>query len=180
MTSVTKQLNKEQSEKKEEKLLNKKDIFVILVAILSVVLIRIFIMDTALVRGASMESTIFDGEKVSFYKLGEPEKGDIVIVKLEEQTLIKRLIATEGDSIEIKDGVVYLNDKILEEGYIKEEMEDQNLEKITLKEDELFIMGDNRNRSTDSRYFGVFSLKENYRGKVFLRYKFFDTFQIIK
>lgn len=82
-----------------------------------------------------------------------PERGDIVVLKDPRdpsQDLIKRIIALPGESVEIRDGKVYINDHYLEEPYIKSAWHD-NKSKIVIGEDEYFVMGDNRSNSLDSR-----------------------------
>ncbi|WP_096188917.1 signal peptidase I [Evansella halocellulosilytica] len=89
---------------------------------------------------------------------------------------IKRVIGVPGDKIEIKNGSVYRNGEILEEGYIKESL-DNDLQEITVPEDSVFVMGDNRNNSIDSRNIGPIPV-ENVIGKVVLRYYPFDKIDL--
>ncbi|UOE95746.1 signal peptidase I [Alkalihalobacillus sp. LMS39] len=142
------------------------------------------------------------GDRVITYKtpyiLGaSPEFGDVVVIDSrvnEERTLqdllldspmistltrqkqkhmwIKRVIGEPGDIIEIKDGVVYRNGSIIEEEYIKEEIYGE-LEATTVPDDMIFVMGDNRNGSTDSRNIGPVPI-DHVIGKVILRYFPFD------
>lgn len=132
----------------------------------------------------------------SSYKLwGKPEVGDIVVIdsrtfkkrtmkdELREHPLvnlftdnssrrefkwIKRVIGEEGDTIELKDGKLYRNGTQLEEDYILEEMEG-SFEAVIVPEDHVFVLGDNRNHSGDSRMIGAVP-NENIIGKVFVRY----------
>jgi len=112
-------------------------------------------------------------EKVS-QLLGKLEKEDIVIVKTDkidhqDKKIIKRVIGFEGDKIEIKNGVLYLNGKEKKEPYIKEEILGDYPE-ITVPKGKVFVMGDNRNNSSDSRAFGAFGI-EDLEGKVFIEIK---------
>ena len=91
------------------------------------------------VIGHSMDNTLFDGRLLvnrHIYRNNTPERGDIVIVErndLSIQYLVKRVIAVEGDSLEIKNNVVYLNDEPLVEDYILEDMVTDDLEKIVIQ-----------------------------------------------
>jgi len=128
------------------------------------------------VIGHSMDNTLFDGERLlvnrHIYRNNTPERGDIVIVErndLSIQYLVKRVIAVEGDSLEIKNNVVYLNDEPLVEDYILEDMFTDDLEKIVIPEGKIFVMGDNRNNSMDSRnkIIGLVDIEDELFGKVF-------------
>ncbi|HET7738769.1 MAG TPA: signal peptidase I, partial [Tepidiformaceae bacterium] len=84
-----------------------------------------------------------------------PQRGDIVVFRdprNPNDDLIKRIIGLPGETIEIRDGRVYVNDLLLDEPYITEEWQDKDHAKILLPENEYYVMGDNRNNSLDSRY----------------------------
>lgn len=127
------------------------------------------------VVGASMENTLEDGQRLFVFRqayLGEknPQKDDIIVVDTdkfgENKKIIKRVIAIEGQSLKIDGSDVYIDGKKIEEPYIKEPMNpewDINIEKIP--EGQLFIMGDNRNNSGDSRTIGLVNEDDIY-GKV--------------
>ena len=79
-----------------------------------------------------------------------------------KEQIIKRVVAVAGDTVEIKDNKFYRNGKEVKEDYINESMnveEYKNIGKYTLQEGEIFVMGDNRNHSSDSRYFGPVPLE---------------------
>lgn len=140
------------------------------------------VIEPTIVVGESMFPTLEDGQYLINYKLAykteEPEFGDIVIVEPEKAPtdgrLIKRVIGLPGDTVEIKNDELYLNGKKLEEPYIREPMKKTENLKVKLGKDEIFVMGDNRNNSLDSRFIGPINYKKEVRGKVVLRIFPFD------
>ena len=154
----------------------------IVVAVVVALVLRTFVMTLALVDGASMENTLSDGDRLYVNKLMyTPEKGDIVIVDTDKHPqgpLVKRVIATEGDTIYIDPFTkcVYVNDELIEEDYIKgktvlhdmmfysahniDPTQYSRENPIVLGNDEVFVMGDNRENSSDSRNLGIFTEDE--------------------
>ena len=144
---------------KKETMLNiAKEIIPYAIILIVVILIRTFLVTPIRVNGPSMDTTLKDGEIMILNKLGKPEKGKIVVVNIESDKIIKRVIATPGDSVYCKDGVVYVNDKALKENYTSSDTAD--FKKVYLKDDEYFVMGDNRKVSMDSRTFGPVNKKQ--------------------
>ena len=136
-----------------------------IIIIVVVVLIRTFLFSPALVNGSSMENTLYDSEIVIVNKIGllsGIDRFDIVIVKVGDELLIKRVIALPNEEIEYKDNVLYINDEEIETPI---EFEYTNDFVHTTGYDEYFVMGDNRDVSQDSRILGAFN-KQNIEGKV--------------
>lgn len=112
------------------------------------------------VNGDSMEPTLQSGEVVMYLRLHQDyQRGDVVSVRIPSgEYYVKRIIALEGDLIDIRDGRVYLNETLLEEPYMKGETLEQPgavRYPFRLQKGQIFVMGDNREISMDSRSFGV-------------------------
>lgn len=132
-----------------------------------------------IVQGPSMEPTFHNDQFLIVsrvnYLLGEPSRGDIVVFHFPGNTdedYIKRLIGLPGDKIEIVNTEVYVNGERLHEPYIKEPCSNTSCPdgEWILGPDEYFVMGDNRNRSSDSRRFSQMVRREHIVGEVVLRY----------
>lgn len=127
------------------------------------------------IDGSSMENTLTDGEYVIVSKILADKscikRGDLIICKLnngkKDINIIKRVIGLPGDTIEIKDGNIILNNQLLNENYIKENFTLGEI-KITLSENQLFILGDNRTISFDSRKIGPITYND-IKAKVLIR-----------
>lgn len=132
-------------------------------------LIYIFIMAPYVVQGRSMESTLHDRERVivnkAIYYLQDPHPGDIVIIHPDASgdNWIKRVIAVAGDKVEAKNDQLYINGQPLDEPYLAENKQKAAAAGVTLTDDfgpitvepgSVFVMGDNRNNSMDSRMIG--------------------------
>ncbi len=165
----------------------------IVIAAAVAVLINAFVFQRMVVAGPSMEPGLKDGQSLFVHKLTHtfaklPAYGDVVVVdsrirrqrsisddlvesvqRLLQQPdyfFVKRVIGKPGDIIEIKSGVVYRNGNRLEELYIKEKPVGGGDSVFTVPPAHVFVMGDNRNNSMDSRYFGSVP-KEHCLGVVF-------------
>lgn len=120
-----------------------------------------YVVVRAEVIGHSMEPTYYEGDKVFVSRLNNPSRGDIVIVKEDSKNVIKRIVALPGDTIEIKDSMLFVNNKLVEEPYLNSNVLEYSggcaEEGIKLNENSYFILGDNRNVSKDSREIGPIS-----------------------
>ena len=130
----------------------------IIVAVVLAFGIRTFLVEPYMVSGPSMMNTLQDQERLLVNKLvyytREPKRGEIIVFKYPSDTrrdFIKRVIAVGGDTIEIRDGKTYGNGEALDESYIREPFH-TNYPKTTVPQGHIFVMGDNRNNSEDSRY----------------------------
>ena len=131
-----------------------KEVIPYIVIVVVVVLIRTFIITPVRVDGDSMKNTLKNGDILLLYKLSNIDRLDIIVLDEEKdnEKIIKRVIGLPGETVAIKKGKIYINDKVIDDEYAYGETSDYN--KVTLKDDEYFILGDNRLISKDSRYFG--------------------------
>ncbi|MEH7389337.1 signal peptidase I [Bacillus sp. JJ1474] len=146
---------------------------------------REFLFSPTTVFGESMAPTFQDQEKVVVSKTAGIQRFDVIVFNapdVEDKKYIKRVIGLPGDRIEMKDDVLYINGKAFEESYLKENKADNLFNKLTgdfklqeVPKDYLFVMGDNRLNSKDSRHFG-FIPNESIIGEVKFR---FYPFQVI-
>ena len=136
----------------------------------------LFFVQISHVEGQYMEPNYNEGNIVlvnkQFYHYDDVKYGDVIIAKcnilLQQRQIIKRVIGKQGDTIECIDHELYRNGKKVNETYINEQMTDSNWT-YTVPKGDVFIMGDNRNHSTDSRYIGAVSFKKEIVGKVFFK-----------
>lgn len=151
-----------------------KDSISFIIIILTIILVRLFIVTPVRVDGPSMNDTLHDGDILLLDKYDNKyERFEIVVFNYSGERLIKRVIGLPGEVISYKNNKLYINGNEIEDnyglGYTENfELKDLNLTKIP--DNEYLVMGDNRNDSLDSRYFGAIS-KDKILGSV--KYRLF-------
>lgn len=163
---------------KAKNLIKNVGIYAAIIVIPCILFLGVFKIAT--VSGSSMNDTYFDGDKLLCLRHSTPEKGDVVITDCDAGiVLIKRVIATEGDTVNIdfETGEVTVNNETLVEPYIKEltHLNEGTLEyPVTVPDDCYFVMGDNRNASSDSRNDKIgYIKKDQIQAKVICEIPFF-------
>ena len=149
------------------------------IAVLISVGLNLFVVQVTEVRQRSMESTLLSGDRVLVskvdYRLHVPERGDIIVFKPPITTdipYVKRVIGLAGDTIDLRDGKVVVNGKVLDEPYAFGQTQVRSGQvrfPFKVPSDEIFVLGDNRPVSGDSREFGAVP-DENIIGKVMLKF----------
>ena len=145
------------------------------------------VADAYRIPSASMEPTLHgctgcNNDRVMankfIYRFEEPERGQVVVfegVENNQDTLIKRVVGVSGDTIQLRDGILYVNGKPQREPYVHPnpcvpyEPKTCDFGPVRVPQGRIFVMGDNRANSHDSRFFGAVPL-ENVQGEAFLRY----------
>ena len=175
---------------REKKKLIAEYAFYLFVLVFILYLAPTFLMEKIVVDGTSMQQTLQDGdhvliEKVSRYFEG-PERFDIIVftkkAAKKEKVYIKRIIGMPGDKIQIVGDVIFINDQAIPENYGSDSMLYAGIaaEPLILAEDEYFVLGDNRNNSSDSRTDMVGSIKrKDIIGKAWVRVWPLSDFEVI-
>ncbi len=164
-------------------------VFIVVVVAASYLIVT-FVGQRTEVSGSSMETTLSTGDqlivdKIS-YRFRDPKRYDIVVFPYryeENRYYIKRIIGLPGETVQIVDGMVYINGSPLNEHYGNEVIEDPGsaAEPITLGDDEYFVLGDNRNNSQDSRASNVGLIhRDELLGRAWVRIWPLDQFGVIK
>ena len=138
-----------------------KELIPYVIIIIVVVIIRSFIITPIIVRGTSMNPTLIDGEVMILKKFDKSyNRFDIVVIgkEVEGDNLIKRIIGLPGETVRYKNNKLYINDEIVDDPYNYKET--NNFQEVTLKDDEYFLLGDNREVSLDSRRLGPIKYSE--------------------
>ncbi len=178
---------------------NRENIEAIVIAVLLALFIRAFVVQAFKIPSGSMEPTLLIGDHILVNKfiygislpftekkllqLVKPKRGDVIVFIYPEdpsKDFIKRVIAVEGEQLQIKDKKIFINNKEIDDPYgvYKDslatsewgsEMTRGNLGPITVPPHSLFVMGDNRDKSYDSRFWGYVDLNK-VKGKAFIIY----------
>ena len=150
----------------------------ILAVVLLALVTAVLFFQTVTMQEGSMEPTIQAGQKVCIntmaYKLGTPKRGDLIAFEAggdEEHSSIhvKRIIGLPGDTVQIRDGEIYVNEELYETDLNLGTIENPGLAEggVTVGSNEYFVLGDNRNNSEDSRYADIGNVKKrSIQGKV--------------
>lgn len=157
----------------------KTSVFDVILLVLAVLMlfysfVQAFWLSPVNIVGDSMNYTIYDDDWLIMDKLAKPERGDVVIIKIDDDTnYIKRIIGMPGDTLKIENWIVYLKkygeDEFtpLEEPYVSDDLRKSDdgtthkyMSEITIGENEIFFMGDNRGHSHDSRAIGKKTLDD--------------------
>lgn len=131
----------------------------VVIAFLAAAIIITFVFETVSIDGRSMEPTLKDRDKLIIEKLSlqftKPKSGDIVVIKNPTDTrerLIKRVVAVGGDRVMINNNKLYINGAAKDEPYIKNNSIKGYYSEVIVPENTIFVLGDNRNNSRDSRF----------------------------
>jgi len=157
---------------------------IVIIALAIVVPIRYFLFQPFVVKGASMEPNYHSGDYLIIdeisYRFNEPQRGDVIVFKYplnQKERYIKRIIGLPGETVEIKDGQIFINGRAaaldempyLSEDFIKTWKNLTNMPARQLSPDQYFVLGDNRNYSSDSRVWGNVP-EENIIGRASIQF----------
>ena len=147
----------------------------VLPALVIVLVVNIFLAQATRVEGQSMDPSLHDSERLIIekvsYRFRAPQRGDIVVLQRPQRSvdpLIKRVIGLPGETVSIHDAMVYIDGDPLMEPYLDQPTWG-SMAPVVVPEGHVFVMGDNRRSSNDSRAFGVVSL-DDIVGRAWLRY----------
>jgi signal peptidase I len=151
-----------------------RDIVITLILAIVILLLLQATVQSFIIVGSSMQPNFQNGERVVInklvYRLHEPERGDVIVFhppNNQQEDYIKRIIALPGETVEVKNGVVYIDDRPLDEPYQLNELPKYTLSEERVPNNEYFVLGDNRNNSNDSHN-GWTVPRQNIIGKAWL------------
>ena len=148
-----------------------------IVIIIAVILVKIYVVTPIKVNGPSMNDTLKDKDIMLLdeisYRFSDIERFDIVVIKHNDEYIIKRIIGLPGETVAYKDNQLYINGKKVKENFSHKQTED--FDEVVVEEGTYFVLGDNRVNSVDSRIIGLVT-KENIKGKATFVIYPFDRF----
>jgi signal peptidase I len=148
----------------------------LILAVIIALVIRFLLVEVYRVQGSSMETTLHNNERVLVNKflyrwVRDPKPGDIIVFQYPrepDRDFIKRVVAVPGDKVELREGKVYVNGQLFPEAPGVRLSEEDSPAEVRVPPDTFWVLGDNRNNSEDSRWFGPVP-KANIRGLAFFR-----------
>jgi len=156
----------------------------VIIAAAIALLIRFLIVEPFRVDGPSMEPTLYTGDMLVvnkfMYRFTSPKRGDVIIFRYPRQLqkdYVKRVIAVAGETIEVRMGRVYVNGQLFEEGFTTKPSI-SSFPRTEVPGGSVFVLGDNRSNSEDSRYFGAVPLS-NIKGRAMVVYWPIPRIQIV-
>lgn len=149
-------------------------------ALIVAILLRLFVLQAFHIPSPSMVPTLKVGDRVLVnklsYKFGDPGRGDIVVFEAPPvekakgiNDLVKRIVGLPGETIEGRNGSIFIDGKRLDEKYLPDEVESKTFGPIDVPANSYYMLGDNRGQSQDSTFFGPIK-RSQIVGRVFLRY----------
>jgi len=156
------------------------------IAVILAVIIRVFLFQPFYIPSGSMEPTLTKGDRIIVskinYRLSSPQRGDVIVFKYPvnpDKDFIKRVIGLPGETLEIRDNKLYINGEFVEQPFLPPYLTYGDFGPVTIPEGRYFMMGDNRNNSEDSRFWGTLP-SENIIGKTLLIYWPFNRAQVLE
>jgi signal peptidase I len=148
---------------------------IVIISLAIIVPIRYFLIQPFFVKGASMEPNFLDGDYLIIdeisYRFEAPQRGEVIIFRYPldpSQFFIKRVIGLPKENVKVQDGEVFINGNMLDESKYLQGVETAGNVEVKLGDDEYFVLGDNRNASSDSRKWGEVD-KKFIIGRAWLR-----------
>ncbi len=156
----------------------------LILALLLALIIRGYLVETYLVYGPSMEPSLFEGERLLVnklvYRFRDPAPGEVIVFRepgVDGRNLVKRVVAVDGQMIEVRNGDVFLDGNLVRESFVISPSSD-TIPTHQVPDGTIFVMGDNRANSLDSRYFGPVDT-ESVRGRAFIIFWPLSRFNIL-
>lgn len=160
-----------------------KEILIYILIILSIILIRTYLITPVRVNGSSMNPTLVDKELLILSKINKNIKRfDIVVLNYDNDRLVKRVIGLPGDHVKYVSNLLYVNEELVLEPFLDTTTDDYDITALghdIIPDDYYFVLGDNRNASHDSRIMGLVK-KEDIIGKTLFRFYPFNKIGKIK